>query len=405
MTNQEILKLAGELVLAGTTNNVIEIKRISVELARIAESPDSKKEDAAADGDGATSLNGEFTGFLKFNDKEISKMPKSFRRTFITEGKVIFYRKRKRGKLYASFTYEARYRRHGYNISVSASNLEDLKARFIEALHAGERGGVKIPTTFHEFATYYFENFRKRKVKPLTYENDMYRYNNHLKPAFGSTPLRRILPAQCQTLIDGYLEKGQGRTADEVYSLLNVIFKMAIAHGIITLNPLAVVVKERHEREHGKALTVSEEKLLLEKTAGTRYQLLFAVALYTGLRPNEFKTARIEGGFIVAVNSKRKGGKVEYKKIPVSPMLRPFLVGVQELQFPRVDYMRDKMREIVPKHKLYDLRTTFYTRCQECGVADVARMEFVGHSLGALGDTYTDLSEEFLLKEGEKLKY
>jgi hypothetical protein len=33
---------------------------------------------------------------------------------------------------------------------------------------------------------------------------------------------------------------------------------------------------------------------------------VFALALYTGLRPNEYNTAKIEGNFIVAVNSKRK---------------------------------------------------------------------------------------------------
>lgn len=403
MNQQEIIKLAGELVIAASTDNTEEIIKISDELAAMV-STDSKKEVTAENGE--TPLQEEFTGFLKFNDKEISKMPKSFRRTFIAEGKVIFYRKRKRGKLYAATSYEARYRRHGFNISVSAPNLEELKARFIEALHALESGAaVKVPTTFHEFATYYFENFRKRKVKPLTYEKDLSRYNNHLKPAFGSTPLRRILPAQCQSLIDELLNKGQSKTADEVFSLLNVIFKMAIAHGILERNPLAVVVKEQHQREHGKALSVSEEKRLLEKTAGTRYQLLFAVALYTGLRPNEYRSARIVGAFIVAVNSKRKNKKIEYKKIPITPMLRPFLEGVSKFSFPGNAYMREHLKDALPEHKLYDLRTTFYTRCKECGVADVAIMEFVGHSLGALGDAYTDLSDEFLLKEGEKLKY
>lgn len=332
-------------------------------------------------------------------------MPKSFRHTFIAEGKVICYRKRKRGVV--SCSYEARYRRHGFNISVSAPNLIDLKKRFIEALNEKENGVTfpKVPETFHEFATYYFENFRKRKVKPLTYENDTYRYNNHLRPAFGSIPLRRILPAQCQSLIDGLINKGHGRTADEVYSLLNCIFKTAIAHGVIDRNPLAIVVKERHERQHGCALSKDEEKRLLMATAGTRYQLLFAVALYTGLRPNEYKTARIEGKFIIAVNSKRKSKKTEYKRIPITPMLRPFLENVDELHFPRVEYMRDKINGILPGHKLYDLRTTFYTRCQECNVADVARSEFVGHSLGVLGDTYTDLSDDYLIIEGEKLNY
>ncbi len=343
--------------------------------------------------------------FLEFTYKEILKMPKTFRRYFRAEREVIFYRKRVRG--IRSCSYEARYRRHGYNISVSAPTLEELKKRFIEALHAAdaEINAPKVPTNFDEFTQYYFENFRKRKVKPLTLENDKYRYNNHLKPLFGCMRIKDITPAQCQKLIDGFIDKGQGKTADEVYSLLNVIFKMAIAHGIMERNPLAIVIKEKHFCKHGTALTKEEERELLTRTAGTRYQVLYAVALYTGLRPNELYTARIEGDFIIAVNSKRKTQRTEYKRIPITPMLRPYLVDVDELHFPRIEYMRDKIKAILPNHKLYDLRTTFYTRCQECGVADVARMEFVGHSLGALGDTYTDLSDDFLLKEGNKLKY
>ena len=86
-------------------------------------------------------------------------------------------------------------------------------------------------------------------------------------------------------------------------------------------------------------------------------------------------------------------------------MLKPYLNGVTDIKFVRLEAMRMKLKQILPNHKLYDLRTTFYTRCQECGIADVARMEFVGHSLGGLADTYTDLSDAFLLKESEKLNY
>ena len=54
---------------------------------------------------------------------------------------------------------------------------------------------------------------------------------------------------------------------------------------------------------------------------------------------------------------------------------------------------------------LYDLRTTFYTRCRECGVADAARDEMVGHSSGVLADAYTDLSDAFLRREAAKISY
>ena len=270
-----------------------------------------------------------------------------------------------------------------------------------QAAKQGQSGAVS--SNFHEFAIYYFEKYRKRKVAAETFGNDLSRYNTHIRPRFGSMSLQSVTPSQCQDLLDELTAKGMTKTSNEVFSLFNGIFKMAIAHGLIDKNPLAVVIVERHERTHGTPLTKDEEKALLAGTAGTRYQVLFAVALYTGLRPNEYSTAKIEGAFIVARNSKRKGKKIEWKRIPISPMLAPYLEGVTAFDFPTNQYMREKMKEILPNHILYDLRTTFYTRCDECGVAPPARDEFVGHSRGVLADTYSHLSDEYLLQEGAKL--
>lgn len=114
----------------------------------------------------------------------------------------------------------------------------------------------------------------------------------------------------------------------------------------------------------------------------------------------EFRTAGCTAHVL-----KRKNGKVELKRISINPMLKPYLDGVTDLKFVRLEAMRMKLKQILPNHKLYDLRTTFYTRCMECGVAEVAIKKFVGHMLGGLADTYTDLSDAFLLKESEKLNY
>lgn len=398
MDEQKILELAGKLVLAGATKNEEEIANISSELAAIL-----RQSDGEQSGD-APQCKADFIGFLRFTEKEISKMPRDFSHYFRAEGCTIHYRQRRRGN---SVSYEARYRRRGYNISVSAPSLVAVKERFIKALKENEAqpGLPNVPKTFNKFATYYFEHFWKRKVTNETYVSGMYKYKNHIKPYFEEIPLNKVTPKSCQTVIDKINEKGYGKTADEVFCMLNGIFNAAIKHNIIKYNPLDLVVHTQHERVHGKALSKDEESRLLNYVSGTKYQLLFAIALYCGLRPNEYKTAKVEGRFIVAINSKQKDGKVRYKKIPITPMLAPYLEGVETIKFPGARYLRDKMREILPNNILYDLRRTFNTRCVECGVADTARKLFMGHSLGKLDNAYTDVSDEYLLIEGAKISY
>lgn len=347
-------------------------------------------------------------GSVRFTQKEISKMPKTFKKEFRTNGCTAHVRKRRSGK--HNWNYEIRYRRNGYDIQVSANSLDEAKRKFIDRLSVAEKAVNKasdaaIPSTFTDFADYFFENFYKRKVAASTLRVALNQFKNHLQPCFGNMQLKKITPKNCQILLDKLEADGKGKTAEDLFTILNLIFKAAVKHGLIPNNPMDMVFHQKHEREHGKALTKAEERLLLEKTADTPYQLMFAIALYTGLRPNEYKTARIEDNFIVANNSKRKNGKTELKKIPVTPMLKPYLDGVTELKFTRLEQIRNKFNAILPGHRLYDLRTTFYTRCMECGVADAAIKKFVGHTLGGLADTYADLSDEFLFREGQKLLY
>ena len=343
---------------------------------------------------------------LDFTEKEINTMPKKFRSEFRVEGCTARIYKKKFSK--KRYGYEIFYRRNGYNVYASHTNLEIAKQKFIEKLKTAskiEKTSTGIPTTFNSFATYYFENFRKKKVTEKTYQNDLLRYKKYLKPYFEEKALTKITSLECQNLIEEIANAGKGKTSEELYSLMSIIFKGAIAHSLLEKNPLDIIVRKKHEREHGSALTKEEENKLLEVTAGTEYQLMFAIALYTGMRPNEYETAKRDGNFIVAVNSKRKNGKVEYKRIPITPMLKPYIKDIQEFTFYKPYTLREKINSILPNHILYDLRTTFYSRCTECDVSDKAQKLFVGHSLGELGNAYTCVSDEFLLKEGEKLNY
>ena len=101
-------------------------------------------------------------------------------------------------------------------------------------------------------------------------------------------------------------------------------------------------------------------------------------------------------------NSKRKHKRIEYKRIPILPKLRPFLKNGIPTEL-NLNNLREFVRERLPGHTVKDLSKTFNTRCKEYGVSDHARKEFMGHSLSALDGAYTELSDEYLLNEARKL--
>lgn len=106
-------------------------------------------------------------------------------------------------------------------------------------------------------------------------------------------------------------------------------------------------------------------------------------------------------------SSKRKKGKYEEKKIPITPVLRPYIYdyvsGQTKLPCRNEVLLRHNFNKILPEHTLKDLRKTFNTRCIECKVDFFARKKFMGHSVGKLDKTYTGNLDDFLLAEGEKL--
>lgn len=245
--------------------------------------------------------------------------------------------------------------------------MEELKNQSSQKQKESKSG---VPITFHPFALYYFNNFRVKKVVPETFEKDLSRYNNHLAPYFKETLIKSITPTHCQNLLERLTEQEKWKTASELYSLMNGIFDCAIDHHIIQFSPMDTVQAIEYEKESGSALLIEEEGHLLLAVKDTPYEICFAIILYTGLRPNEYITVRLDENklFIIAKKSKqkkKKNGEEVFKKIPVTPMLRPYIEKYPDFKMLTAKYLRKIFKKILPNHMLYDLRTTFYTRCRE----------------------------------------
>ena len=61
------------------------------------------------------------SALIKFTKKEVDKMSKTFKKEFIANGLVAHVTKRQSGK--NGWYYEIRYRRNGYNISISNKHI------------------------------------------------------------------------------------------------------------------------------------------------------------------------------------------------------------------------------------------------------------------------------------------
>lgn len=276
-----------------------------------------------------------------------------------------------------------------------------------------EKASKPEKISFCEFAQKWFDEIHRKKVTSETFQANLGIWKNHIEKFFDGKTLREITTADCMQYLLAMKEKNIERTREHCDGLLRQIFDYAVASDLILKNPMAAIKRVKAVRENGKPLTKAEELTLLNEIRGSKYEAVFLVSLYTGLRPCEIETVRIEGDFIVARNRKQKDVKrIVYKKIPITPMLAPHIETVRaaigdfkELMRSET-YVSDIFRKACPEHRYYDLRTTFATRCQECGVPENVVQVWMGHSpRSLLGRVYTKLSDEYLLSEGQKVKY
>ncbi len=340
-------------------------------------------------------------------------MPEEFQK-IITIELPVPVRKKKNG------VFEARFRKRGYNICVASKDYGKLKDKFLTALlqyqppkkEAEPAEPAPCAPLFSEAAARWLELRRPRiKPKSAVFYESLFRAT--LFPAFGERELAEIRQSDVQELINAYTEE-KPRTAVKAYQTLKSIFEFAVGEDLIERSPMRLLKAPIYEARQGVALTPSEESELLRRIRAAKCfpkvkKALFFL-LYTGIRRSELASARIEDGFICVICAKvRKGYKERTRLIPITPMLAQYLpeMDLEELRTVRPNTLTQAVKRLMPDHHLHDLRHTFITRAQECGVSREVVSVWAGHAADETQTTkvYTKFSREFMLKEGEKVIY
>ena len=342
---------------------------------------------------------------ITFTQKEISHMDKDFKKIFIANGLVARIHTRKCG--INGWTYDIRFRSHGYNITSTSKNLQEAKADFLRKTKSAE--------------------IEKYKVKPSprknVAKNALYMvFNEWLslkKGTIGDKEIKRFetnfqnLPKdlRCSSIheiravdLDIIMKDVQPRKYEELRTLFNGIFKYAVASGIIQNNPVALIKFKRAERQNRECLTEDEIKAFLERIKDSKYDNIrqFAYILYFfGLRPCEIdEETHIEGDFLITRNRKRKNGKIEYKKIPIPSQAqglidwdKPLTTDLHRLK------INDTMKELLAGKTAYCLRHTFATICQQYVRPDIVDIWMGDSSTRLVGRVYTHFPDSFMREQ------
>lgn len=342
---------------------------------------------------------------IKFTEQEIKGMSKTFKKEFVANGCVAHIIKRPSGK--NGFYYEIRYRRNGYNITVSNKDLKTAKKMFVDGTKQLDEPVKQKEITFGQMTDEWLA-FKKGKVVDHTWRLYERLSEQYFTEAFRAKDIKSIRTGQLNAFMEQFGDRP--RLYEDMRILLNSVFKYALLNAVISHNPVTLIPFKRAERKSRRALTDNEIRAFFVNVEAANAELRqVAYALYFfGVRPCELDNeAHIEGDFLICRNRKRKGGKIEYKKIPVPVQAREYIDETKPFKMPgNEQWTSTLLARLLPGElTAYNLRHTFATTCQKFVRPDIVDIWMGDSPERLVGRVYTHFSDEFMLSEMAKVVF
>lgn len=130
-------------------------------------------------------------------------------------------------------------------------------------------------------------------VKPFTLRAYSDQIKNHIKPALGAVKLDALNTHTIQSFYNS-LGVGQNgkpglspKTVKNIHGVLHKALQQAVAIGYIRFNPADSCTLPRTTKKELAPLDEEQSKAFLQAIQGQRYETLFTVTLFTGLREGE----------------------------------------------------------------------------------------------------------------------
>jgi integrase len=147
--------------------------------------------------------------------------------------------------------------------------------------------------TLNQYLDRWLELAARPKLRAKSYGDYQALLGRHIRPALGEQELPGLAPLDLQSVYHQMRSSGlSSRTVHYTHAVLHAALEQAVRWRQITSNPANGVELPKPTRCEMRVLEPDQARRFLEQAGKTRYGVLFALALTTGMRPSEYLALR-----------------------------------------------------------------------------------------------------------------
>lgn len=303
-------------------------------------------------------------------------------------------------------TWYTRFRKNGKQYYISAKTQKEcynkLKLAYANIDYVKPEEPKQITYTLKQWYEKWLQLYKVGKSKDSTLRDYKSTCNNIPKTLWDKNITQVTLTDIMETINNCIAP----RQKQKLYELLKTVFQRAEDHNIISKNFIKAIDRPKHEKQHGQALTNSQQEMLVNICQQIPNSEFLIFAMYQGLRKGEVlgltwdnvdfikKTLTIDKAwndrnkFCDTKNQQSKrtmplfdeSFKILSKLEHTDNNERVFNISNKDHQT-----ILEKIKRLsdIEDLKNKDMRSTFMTRCDELGIPERVYQAWVGHKPGS----------------------
>jgi integrase len=319
---------------------------------------------------------------------------------------------------------------------ISATRRTKVAARdWIREIYAQREAGLTYAgaqARLGEYITSWLES-KGGHIRPATQQQYRYSIERYILPRIGGVRLLELTTGRVQAFIDELAREQVGsRTIQVVRIVLHGCLKQAQQQGLIGRNPVELVKSPKPPAREMRVWSESELSGFLVSVQGERNEMLYALALATGMRQGELlglkwadidwrgqvqvkrQAVELQGGGYAFAEPKSKRGircieigdgiierlREQARRVELMRKMARERWQENDLVFPSAvgtpqtgsnldrDFQRLVKRAGLPEIRFHDLRHTAATVMLSHGIPAVIVAGMLGHTLNVLMERY-----------------